>query len=721
MTAVIPARPADEEEDSSGMGPAAFLRGLRRRWALALLLSVTALSVAGVSAWVAIPVKHTAETLLRVEATQPSLLFGSAEGANNFLNYQKAQTALVKSRLVLNAALRQPQVAQLPIFRSKSNPVEWLEKQLQADCKLAPEILRISMSGESPEDLKIVVDAVRVAYLQEIVDKEHNERQARLDRLKKLQAEYDQTLRDKRRSFRELAQTVGAQHSQTLAHKQQVVMERLAAVQRDLTQVQSDLRKTLVELAGHEAREKAIDKTTVSESALDELSRKDAVIDAHLKRIAELETTLASHRRVAVRGDKDPVVREQAEKVREVQLALEARKKAIHPQLVKELRERARGDAQAQGAVLRGRVALLREMEKDMLKDVGQREQDSRTINKGSIDLESVREDLSQIEDMSKKVTGQVEALKVEAQAPSRISLLEEAVVSNADGRKRRLMATLGVAGGAFLLVLGALGWWEMRARRIGTVEEVTRGLRMRLVGALPQLPDQENNLGGKRVSLRQHLWVESVDAMRTLLLKAARAHSLHSLMVTSAETGEGKTSLSAHLAASLARVGFRTLLIDADLRSPSLHRMLELPLTAGLSELLRKEVGIEEAVRQTQLPGLWFLPAGMWDMAALQALARDGGPALLQTLEGQFDFVIIDSAPVLPVADSLLIAQHVDGVLLSLLRDVSRGAAVQAAQERLQILGVHLVGAVVNGVNGDVQTATYRYPSSRATLPAGV
>jgi Mrp family chromosome partitioning ATPase len=110
-----------------------------------------------------------------------------------------------------------------------------------------------------------------------------------------------------------------------------------------------------------------------------------------------------------------------------------------------------------------------------------------------------------------------------------------------------------------------------------------------------------------------------------------------------------------------------------------------------------------------------------MWDMAALQALARDGGPALLRTLEGQFDFVIIDSAPVLPVADSLLIAQHVDGVLLSLLRDVSRGAAVQAAQERLQILGVHLVGAVVNGMAGDVQTAAYRYPSSRAALPAGV
>jgi capsular exopolysaccharide synthesis family protein len=243
----------------------------------------------------------------------------------------------------------------------------------------------------------------------------------------------------------------------------------------------------------------------------------------------------------------------------------------------------------------------------------------------------------------------------------------------------------------------------------------------MRLVGALPGLPGQEKNLGSGRASLRKHLWVESVAALRTLLLKAARADSLRSVMVTSAESGEGKTSLSAHLAASLAQVGFRTLLIDGDMRNPSLHRVLGLPLAAGLSELLREGAGAAEAVRQTQIPGLWFLPAGLWDVSALEHLARDRGPALLRALEDQFDFVIIDSAPVLPVADSLLLAQHVDGVLLSLLRDVSRADAVHAALERLQELGVRVVGAVANGMAGDMRTANYRYPSERADRPAGV
>jgi capsular exopolysaccharide synthesis family protein len=693
--------PADEEAGPAGVGVAAFLRGLRRRWALAVLLGLSMLALAGGAAWVTVPEQHTAETLLRVEATQPKLLFGSSEGVNNFLNYQKAQAALVKSRLVLNAALRQPQVAELALVRAQDNPVEWLEKHLQADYKLAPEILRISLSGQRPQELKALVDAIRSAYLQEIVDKERNENQARLERLKKLQAEYDQGLRDKRRSFRELAQTVGAQHSQTLAHQHQLAVERLAAAQKDLTQVQSDLRKALLDLADQEAREKASEGTVVVGSAVDELLRKDPLVERQMKELAEQEMRLAASVLAATRGEDDPAVRALRAKVEGGRRLLETRKKELRPQFVKEFRERARGEVRLQAAALRGRVSLLQQMQKELLADVGRREQESRTINKGSIDLESVREDLSQLEDMAKKVTAQVETLKVESQAPSRISLLEEAVVSNAEGRKRRLAATAGAALGGALVALAGLGWWEMRSRRIGTVEEVTRGLRMRLVGTLPQLPERENHLGGGGASLRRHLWVESVDAMRTLLLKMAGANALRSLMITSAASGEGKTSLSAHLAASLARVGFRTLLIDADLRNPSLHRPLGLPLTAGLSELLREEARAEEAVRQTELPGLSFLPAGLWDTAALQSLARERGPALLQALEEQFDFVIIDSAPVLPVADSLLIAQHVDGVLLSLLRDVSRGDAVLAAQERLEMLGVRLVGAVVNGALG--------------------
>jgi capsular exopolysaccharide synthesis family protein len=333
--------------------------------------------------------------------------------------------------------------------------------------------------------------------------------------------------------------------------------------------------------------------------------------------------------------------------------------------------------------------------------------------------LQSFNEDLAQAEEMAKKVAGQVEALKVELGAPSRVSKLEDATVSDGEGQRRKMMMVGGAGFGACLCCLLGVGMWEMRSRRIGTVEEVKKGLGMTIVGALPHLPGPGRGQPGGLESapgeaFQQRLLTESVDATRTLLLNRARAEGTRTLMITSADSGEGKTSLAAQLAASLARAGYRTLLVDGDLRSPALHALFGLGVAPGLCEVLRVEAPLAEAVQPTTLAGLSFLPAGTWDGLALRALARERGRGLFEALKVRFDFVVVDSAPVLPVADSLLLAQHVDGVLFSLLRDVSRAPAVYAAQERIAMLGVRVLGAVVNGVRGDHGTP-YRYSAPQA------
>ncbi len=167
----------------------------------------------------------------------------------------------------------------------------------------------------------------------------------------------------------------------------------------------------------------------------------------------------------------------------------------------------------------------------------------------------------------------------------------------------------------------------------------------------------------------------ESVDAIRTTLLSAARYDALRRIMVTSAVGGEGKTLLSCHLAVSLARAGYRTLLVDGDLRRPSVHKVFGIELGSGLSELLRREAEPAAVVHPGPLEGLSVLTAGQADHRAVQQLARTSlGDALDQLSEG-YEFVVIDSAPVLPVADAQLIAQHVDGVVFSVMRNVEPAA----------------------------------------------
>src|SRR5262249_36273518 len=195
-----------------------------------------------------------------------------------------------------------------------------------------------------------------------------------------------------------------------------------------------------------------------------------------------------------------------------------------------------------------------------------------------------------------------------------------------------------------------------------------------------------------------EHLVIESIDAIRTVLLRDPDANRV--LMVTSAEGGEGKTTLAGHLAGSLARAGRKTLLLDGDLRQPSVHQLFEVAQMPGFSELVMAEVEIGDAVQPTTVENLSVMPAGQWDREVLQALARDGLTGLLEKLKEEFDFIIVDSHPVLGATDSLLVGQHADAVILAVLSEVSQTTLVYAASQRLSSLGIRVLGAVVNGLD---------------------
>jgi capsular exopolysaccharide synthesis family protein len=193
------------------------------------------------------------------------------------------------------------------------------------------------------------------------------------------------------------------------------------------------------------------------------------------------------------------------------------------------------------------------------------------------------------------------------------------------------------------------------------------------------------------------------------MLLCGDQTETKRTLMITSANAREGKTMLASHLAGSIARTGRRTLLIDCDLRRPGIHRLFDVSESPGISEVLRKEIAPADAVRPTRLDDLFVLAAGKCDRVAVEALARNDFPELLAQLRNEFDFIIIDSCPILPVPDALLISKHVDAVVLSIRPAVSHSASVFAACERLQAMGVPLLGTVVNGDRTHANSLEYK------------
>jgi MinD-like ATPase involved in chromosome partitioning or flagellar assembly len=117
------------------------------------------------------------------------------------------------------------------------------------------------------------------------------------------------------------------------------------------------------------------------------------------------------------------------------------------------------------------------------------------------------------------------------------------------------------------------------------------------------------------------------------------------------------------------------------------------------LSEVLLDEVHIAEATLSTEVDGLWMVPAGQWDREVVQALAKDRLHKVFEKLRQAYDFIVVDSHPVLAATDSLLIAQHADAVLMAVMRDVSQAPKVYAAMQRLAGLQIHVLGAVVSGL----------------------
>jgi Mrp family chromosome partitioning ATPase len=152
-------------------------------------------------------------------------------------------------------------------------------------------------------------------------------------------------------------------------------------------------------------------------------------------------------------------------------------------------------------------------------------------------------------------------------------------------------------------------------------------------------------------------------------------------------------------------------LLIDADTRNPSVHTVFVGPCESGFCEALCGKTDPRASLRATLVPNLHFLPAGHWSEQLSAFLDQGGASVLFKQLQEEFDFILVDSPPILPVADALQIGQQVDGVLLSVLCHVSRLNTLYAASQRLEELNIRTLGVVINGVQGQLYGAKYTYP----------
>ncbi|MEN8144189.1 MAG: polysaccharide biosynthesis tyrosine autokinase [Gemmatimonadota bacterium] len=309
------------------------------------------------------------------------------------------------------------------------------------------------------------------------------------------------------------------------------------------------------------------------------------------------------------------------------------------------------------------------------------------------------------------------EAQVAEAVEDPTVRVVETAILADEpiSPRPARNMALAGILG----LMLGiGLGFVrEYMDTRIHSSDSVEALLGLPTIGRIPALPLGPlfgNGKPQRSAALVTHADSQSVISeafrnLRTNVRFVRGGEGAAEMVVTSPGPREGKSLTAANLAVVLAQQGIRTLLVDADMRRSVQHEQFGLQSSPGLAELLVGEASLAEAVRPTDVEGLYVMPAGTPPPNPAELLGGDRMDRLLESLREKFSSIVIDSPPMLAVTDAAVLGPKVDGVVLVLRAEQTDRGAASLALSQLHHVGATVLGVVMNDTKTDGAEYYYR------------
>lgn len=288
--------------------------------------------------------------------------------------------------------------------------------------------------------------------------------------------------------------------------------------------------------------------------------------------------------------------------------------------------------------------------------------------------------------------------LRIRAEARIKTArIIESARVPDSPVRPRKATNMALTLVLAVLLAAAMAFLQEFLDDRVNAPGDLERLSIIPAIGHVPSIDDGSTRL---LTSLPANSHVaEAYRALRSTIGFASIDAPLRRMLVTSSSKGEGKSVTSVNLATAMAMDGKRVILVDADLRRPNVHRLMQLPSSPGLSEVLVGMRSLDDAIQQTEVENLRVVCAGPIPPNPAELLNSRAFDHLLEELDERADIVIFDSPPCIPVTDPLIIASRMDGVVLVLQVGQTRKAAVKHAQELLLRARARVIGVVFNRV----------------------
>ncbi len=229
---------------------------------------------------------------------------------------------------------------------------------------------------------------------------------------------------------------------------------------------------------------------------------------------------------------------------------------------------------------------------------------------------------------------------------------------------------------------------------RLYTSEEIEKFTQMPTIGKIPSAKDE---LHIARLNNGHYPQLEAFRRLRTNILTATKQEASQVVLLTSAQRGEGKSTVSANLAVTIAQSGRKVILVDCDMRLPTVHKVFDLPNKRGLTSVLTEEVELDEAILYSTFPRLHILTSGPLPPNPTELLGSPQMVALVERMTEEFDFVLLDTPALLSVADAAVLAPIADTIIWVISRAQTRRNDIETVRRQLSNVRAKSVEIVIN------------------------
>ena len=316
------------------------------------------------------------------------------------------------------------------------------------------------------------------------------------------------------------------------------------------------------------------------------------------------------------------------------------------------------------------------------------------------------KRNLEQLRSLHNLLYSKIEAEKLDAEIPksSMVQMTDRAEPGKVPVKPNRTVnIVLGLVFG-LIMGVGLAFFIEYLDTSVKTIDDVERTFQAPVLGVIPQ------NIGYLLDEGSESKHAEAYRVLRTNLLFSRKAETLNTIVIVSAGAGEGKSTTAINLATVFAQAGSRVLIVDSDLRRPTLHKLFKVTNNLGLTNYLLKQNTLAEIVQTTGVPNLDFMASGKLPNSSIGILGSTQMKQMIAELKQRYDFIFFDSPPILGVSDASIIASEVDVVMQVIqYRRYPQPMTVRAKQ-MIEKVGGNFVGIILNNINMSQDEGYYYY-----------